>query len=157
RNTERTYQFSLILGAYRNTGITGPPCPSCGPAATSYDTNGHVASRTDWNGNRTNYTHSARGLETVRVEGLTSAGAATSVTRTITTEWHADYRLPLRIAEPLRRTTFTYGAPADTNPGNRGSVLTKTVQATTDTDGSAAFNATLTGTARTWTYTYNGN
>ncbi len=151
----RTYAFTGILGVPLNTDISGPLCPTCGPAARTYDARGYVASSTDWNGNRTNYTHDARGLETSRVEGLTSGGATTAVTRTITAEWHADYRLPLRIAEPLRRTTLTYGAPNDSNPGNRGNVLTRTIQATDDPIGGNAFTSKLIGAARTWTYTYN--
>lgn len=152
-----TYGFQTIQGMDRMVSVGGGACPSCGPAAQTYDTNGFVASRTDWNGNRTNYTNNTLGLQTLRVEGLTSAGATTSVTRTITTEWHASYRLPTRVAEPLRITTMSYGAPNDTNPGNRGSLLTKTVQATTDANGSLGFSAIPTGTARTWTYTYNTN
>lgn len=154
--TIRTFTQASVNGVPKNVSLN-LPCTDCAAAAYGYDPNGFIAHKIDFNGNRTNYTHSTRGLETQRVEGLTSAGATTAVTRTIATEWHADYRLPLRIAEPLRRTTFTYGAPTDPNPGNRGSVLTKTVQATTDANGSLGFGAALTGSARTWTYTYNGN
>lgn len=152
----RTYNFDLNLGAFRNTSITGAACPDCGPAAQTFDANNNVASRTDWNGNRTNYSYDlTRNLETSRTEGLTSAGATTPQTRTITTAWHSTYRLPVQIAEPLRITTFAYGEPTDSNPGNRGSLLSKTVQATTDTNGSQGLSATPTGTPRTWTYTYN--
>ena len=154
----RTYTYSSILGIASNTAISSPPCPSCGPNATGFDANGNVASRIDWNGNRTNYTYDlARNLETVRAEGLTSGGGTTPQTRTISTQWHADYQLPTAIAEPFRITTIVYGAPNDANPGNRGSVITRTIQATTDANGSAGFGATPTGTPRTWTYTYNGN
>ena len=156
-NQGRTYNFSVRKGLSLNTSITGPACPSCGPASRTYDATGFPASHTDWNGNRTNYSHDARGLETKRVEGLTSAGASMSVTRTITTEWHPTYRLPTRVAEPSRLTTFVYGAPSDSNPGNRGSVLSKTVQATTDTNGSLGLSGSATGLPRTWTYTYNTN
>jgi YD repeat-containing protein len=95
----RTYAFSTSLGVKRLTGITGPACPSCGPAASTYDSNGFLASSTDWNGTKTCYTHNARGLEEVRVEALPSSaqcpytGAFTGVIRRITTEWHASYRL----------------------------------------------------------------
>jgi YD repeat-containing protein len=156
-NQARTYNFSVQKGLSLNTAIAGPACPSCGPASRTYDANGFPASSVDWNGNRTNYTYDARGLEIKRVEALTSGGAATSVTRTITTEWHPTYRLPTRIAEPFRLTTFTYGAPSDSNPGNRGSLLTKTIQATTDANGSLGFSASVTGAPRTWIYTYNTN
>jgi YD repeat-containing protein len=152
----RTYSFATILGVRRLTGISGPACPTCGPASVSHTASGYRQWTVDWNSNRTNYTHNARGLETQRVEGLTSAGATTAVSRTITTEWHPTYRLPTRIAEPSRITALVYGEPTDP-PGTRGSLLTKTVQATTDTNGSQGFSASLVGTARTWTYTYNAN
>jgi YD repeat-containing protein len=154
--TARTYTHATVLGSAKNTGVD-KPCSTCEASAYGYDANGFFAHKIDFNANRTNYTYNTRGLETTRIEGLTSGGATTSATRTTTTEWHADYRLPTRIAEPNRRTTFTYGAANDPNPGNRGSVLTKTVQSTSDSNGSLGFGATLTATARTWTYTYNGN
>jgi YD repeat-containing protein len=154
----RRYNNQLLHGIAKTTSIAGSPCPSCGPASQAYDANGNPASRTDWNGNRTSYTYDlARNLETQRVEGLTSAGASTPQTRTISTQWHADYRLPTVVAEPLRITTNVYGSPTDTNPGNRGNLLSRTVQATSDANGSQGFSATPVGSARTWTYTYNAN
>lgn len=159
----RDYAFQTSIGVQRNTSISGPACPQCGSAFTTYDANGYIASRTDWNGNKACYTHDARGLETVRVEGLPSSatcpytGALTGVQRKVTTVWHATYRLPTQIAEPLRITTNVYGDPADPNPGNRGSLLSRTVQATTDVNGSAGLGATVTGSPRVWTYTYNAN
>jgi len=64
----RVMAFSAQLGASKNTGISGDVCPGCGPAARTFDTNGNPATRTDWNGNRTNYSFDSRGLETQRVE-----------------------------------------------------------------------------------------
>lgn len=158
QSEDRTYVYESTLGLAVNTGVQGAACPTCGPAARTYDANGNVASRTDWNGNRTNYTYDlTRNLETSRTEGLTSGGGTTPQTRTITTQWHAVYRLPTAIAEPFRITTLVYGASNDANPGNRGSVLSRTIQATTDANGSAGFGATLTGTPRAWAYTYNAN
>jgi len=154
----RTYAFSPVLGINRNTAVSGPDCPSCGPASQAVDANGNAAARVDWNGNRTNYSYDlARNLETQRVEGLTAAGGTTPQTRTITTEWHATYRLPTRTAEPLRITTYVYGEPTDPSPGNRGSLLAKTVQATNDATGAQGFSATSVGPLRTWTYSYNQN
>ncbi len=156
-NTSRTYSFQNTLGAFRNTAITGPACPSCGPASQTFDENGNVASRTDWNGNRTNYTHDlTRNLETSRTEGLTGAGAPTPQTRTITTAWHATFRLPTQIAEPLRITSNVYDADGAAC-GARGALCSRTVQATNDTNGAQGLSATPIGTPRTWTYTYNTN
>src|SRR5207237_9199741 len=138
-------------------GITGPACPTCGPAAQTLDANGNVASRTDWNGNRTNYTYDlARDLETQRVEGLTSSGATTPQTRTITTAWDANFRLPTQIAEPLRITTNTYDSDG-TQCGARGALCSRAIQATSDANGSLGFSAPPVGSPRTWTYTYNSN
>ena len=153
----RTYGLTTLLGVVKGTGITGAACPTCGPAAQSHDANGNVSSRTDWNGNRTNYAYDlARNLETSRTEGLTSAGATTPQTRTINTAWHPTFRLPTQIAEPLRITTNVYD-PDGTQCGARGALCSRTIQATTDANGSQGFSATPTGNPRTWTYTYNAN
>ena len=139
----------------RSTGITGAACPACRPAALTHNVNGNVASRTDWNGNRTDYTHDlARNLETSRTEGLTSAGATTPQTRTISTQWHATFHLPTVIAEPLRITTNVYDAEG-TQCGARAALCSRSIQATTDASGAQGFSATASGTPRTWTYTYN--
>jgi YD repeat-containing protein len=162
----RTYFYQLVLGVNRLSSISGDPCPSCGPASQSYDANGNVASTTDWNGNRTNYTYDlARNLETSRTEGLTSGGAPTPQTRTITTEWHPTLRLAKRVAEPLRITTSLYNGDAGASCGFAadgitlvpGALCSKSIQATTDTNGAAGLGATASGAARTWTYTYNEN
>jgi RHS repeat-associated protein len=153
-NTARTLSFQVVTGVTRTTAIT-QPCSSCGgvpDAVISYDANGNVASRTDFNGNRTNHTYDlARNLETQRIEGLTSAGGTTAVTRTISTQWHATFRLPIQIAEPKRIATFAYDS--------QGNLTTKTIQATTDANGSQGFSAPPTGSPRTWTYTntYSGS
>jgi YD repeat-containing protein len=153
----REYAFETLFDVAKTTGISGAVCPECGPASQGFDTNGNVASRVDWNGNRTNYTYDlARNLETSRTEGLTSTGGTTPQTRTITTQWHATFRLPTGIAEPLRITTFVYD-PDGTVCGARGALCSKTVQATTDTNGSAGFSATPAGNPRTWIFTYNAN
>jgi YD repeat-containing protein len=145
RSNNRSYGFSTLIGVVKNTGITGQPCDGC-TAAYTYDANGNVASRTDFNGNQTTYVYDlTRNLETSRTEGLTSAGAKTAATRTINTSWNASYRLPASITEQdtsgasavtLRTTSFGY----DTS----GNLLTKTL-----TDGQTPANT------RTTTYTYN--
>lgn len=157
RGETRTFAFQNILGAIKSTAITGSPSPACGAPAQGYDANGNVISRTDWNGNRTDYTYDlARNLETSRTEGLTAGGAGTPETRTITTAWHTTFRLPTQIAEPLRATTFTYD-PDGTHCGARGALCTKSIQATSDANGSQGFGATPVGSPRVWTYTYNAN
>lgn len=141
----RTYHFQQILNVVRPTGTTqqGPDGAGTVSSAVTYDANGNVASRTDFNGVKTTYVYDlARNLETQRVEATGTAQA-----RTISTEWHPTYRLPARIAEPQRITTFTYD--------NTGNLLSKSEQATTDASGAQGLAATVTGTPRTWRYTYN--
>lgn len=155
--TTRSYNYQQVLGITKNTGIT-QPCVECGSVASrSYDANGNVSSATDWNNNKTCYGYNlTRNLETARVKGLTaSADCAASLTAAmltapahkITTQWHPTYRLPASIAEPKRVTMNTYDA--------QGNLLKKTVQATSDADGTQGLAATVQGTARIWSYTYN--
>jgi YD repeat-containing protein len=145
--TGSAYQYAMTHANGRTvlSSVSQPAGAGCGPASANlhYDANGNIDSRTDFNGNVTQYTYDAtRNLEISRTEAFSTAQA-----RTISTQWHPTYRIPTAIAEPLRRITFTHDA--------KGNVLTRTEQATTDANGSQSFNATLTGTARTWTYTYN--
>jgi RHS repeat-associated protein len=127
----------------------GSGCISYGEYFT-YDTNGNLSEHRTAINTYHQYTYDLnRNLETKRVEGLNSSKQPTPATRTTSTEWHPTLRLPTQIAEPLKITTITYDAA--------GRVLTRTVQATTDADGSQGFNATLTGAPRTWTNTYDGN
>lgn len=128
-----TYDFeprqTLLMFKSKSHAATA----SCAANSQSkaYDDNGNATSVMDFNGNLTTYVYDlARNLETSRTEAY-----GTSKARTITTTWHANYRLPLTITEPGRVTTYTY----DSN-GNR---LTKTV---TDSASSQT---------QVWTWTYN--
>ncbi len=146
--TQRVYAFQTILGVVKNTGVSQPGGSGCGPAseAVTYDANGNVSSRSDFNGKRTTYSYDlARNLETRRTEGLSSSGAALPETRTITTSWHATWRLPVQVNEyagasatgnPLRRTSTAYD--------DRGNITSRSI-----TDVAA-------GVTRSWatSYTY---
>ncbi len=123
-----TYTPTSTYNLQVPSSLSGTPYPPAGGASFTYDTNGFIASRTDFNGNVTTYTHDSRGNETQRIEAY-----GTALARTITTTWHATFNLPLTITEPARTTTFTYDAD--------GNMLTKSV-----TDGTHT---------STWTYTYN--
>lgn len=143
--TMRTYTFQTILGSSKNTGITQPGPGGVGTVSSSisYDSNGNVARATDFNGKVTTYVYDlARNLETSRVEAL-----GTQQARTIWKEWHPVFRLPSKIAEPLRLTTFTY----DTS----GNVLTRTEQATSDMNGVLGTKAPVVGAPRIVRYSYN--
>ncbi len=112
------------------TGIARLATPSTSAAGRkfTYDSNGYIASETDWNGNLSSFTHDARGNEISRTEA-----EGTAQERTITTAWHPKFHLPKQINEPNRTTVFTHDA--------RGNVLTKQVNA-----GAAS---------RVYAYTYN--
>lgn len=101
-----TYSFENLFGVLRTSDIDGGQCSygcsSQGDAQT-YDANGFLASRTDFEGNITNFINNTRGLQESRTEAVGSAEE-----RTITTEWHPDFRLPTKITEPGKETLFTY-------------------------------------------------
>src|SRR5712671_1892938 len=137
----RTFGFARVGDRGLTTSISGSQCPTCSEGkSTTFNDAGWVISRTDYNDNVTQYTNDdARGLEISRTEAFGTARA-----RTITTTWHASFRLPMLISiyaggtatgTPLQTTAFTYDSS--------GNLLTATI---TDT---------ATSTSRTWTNTYN--
>ncbi|NOT12104.1 MAG: hypothetical protein HOP23_09785, partial [Methylococcaceae bacterium] len=135
----RTTHFATILGVVKPTGTDQPGGSGCAAASNNitYDANGNIASRTDFNGHRTNVVFDlVRNLETSRTEGLTAAGANTPQTRTILTEWHPSFRLPTKITEPSLETTYSYDS--------HGQITQKTLK------------DTVTLKTRSWTigYTY---
>jgi YD repeat-containing protein len=142
---KKTYTFTKILGVIKSSGVSQPAPSGTGSVSTSlgYDINGNINSITKFDGSRTAYVYDLnRNLEISRIEA-----ADTALARTITTEWHPTLRLPTRIAEPKLLTVKTYDV--------MGNVLTKTLRATSDVNGSQGFNATLQGAPRVWIYTYN--
>jgi YD repeat-containing protein len=126
----RTYTSQVVNGMVKAGAITETCGANCTRTRTmSYDTDGNVSSVSDFNGNVTNYVYDlTRDLETSRTEAYGTAQA-----RTITTQWHPTFRLPLGVTEPGRTTMYTYDA--------NGNQLTKTI--------------TAGGISRTWTYSYN--
>jgi YD repeat-containing protein len=114
-----TSKLVSVNGIYHSAGETKPcSAPGCTGTVSSsvgYDANGNVAFRTDFRGNRTNYSYDiARALETSRTEGLSSSGGTTIATRTSTIAWPPTLRLPATITEPVaggtKTTTNTYDA-----------------------------------------------
>ncbi len=103
---QTTYHLTTLHGVRKVTQVEGHPTASCAGAnqAYQYDANGNVISKTDWNGVVTTYTYDPdRNLELSRAEA-----AGTPEARTITTEWHPYYRLPLRVAEPNKVIEYSY-------------------------------------------------
>ena len=170
--TSRVYGFTSLHNVFRPTAYSQPAGAGCGPSssAITYDAQANVASRTDFNNHKVCYAYDlSRNLETKRVEGVFSVcqlhdslNSPPAGARLISAQWHPDWRLETKIAEPKKLTTITYnGQGATCAPstvlvdGKPPAVIcTRTEQATTDETGAAGFAATVTGTARTWRYTY---
>lgn len=112
-------------------------------ASSTYDANGNLRSYTDFNGNITHTTYDTqRNLALTRTEAV-----GTLQPRIVTTLWHPDWRLPTKVAEPLRLTEYTYDA--------NGNVWMKTEHMTTDANGSQGISMKVTGFPRDWSYAYN--
>ena len=162
-----------VNGRVRTVSKSQPAGSGCAAStsAMSYDANGNIASRDDFNGNRVCYVSDlSRNLESVRVEGLSNTATCSTYTaanatlpagsRKVSTVWHPDWRLETKVAEPGRLTTKVYNGQPDPFNGNSIAscapagallpdgkpiaVLCKQVeQATTDTDGHFGLSATL--------------
>jgi hypothetical protein len=115
---QSTYHFTQFNGEYKMTQVEGHPSTNCAGANKNYtyDTNGFMESKTDWKGNITTYIHNDRGQELSRVEA-----SGTPHAHTITTEWHAEFNLPIKIIESARETIMAYDA--------NGRLLSRQVQA----------------------------
>lgn len=149
--TERQYQYTVKLGNRIPAGAD-KACAAPGDgnqkfAHIEFDENGSMLHRIDHQGNRTDFLYNVRNLEEKRIEGLTSTGASTAATRTISTQWHPDFQLPSLVAEPKRIVQYQH----DTH----GNVQTITEWATSDANGAQGFSATKTSPARVTTFTYN--
>ncbi|MDQ1812799.1 hypothetical protein RBA41_05725 [Massilia sp. CCM 9210] len=154
--TVRTFSKQYVQGIAKPTKIDAP-CVECGTIAErAYDTVGNVTMTKDFNSNYSCFAYeTSRSLQTKRVEGASTDACAPFLTaqtlalplRKTTTAWHAKFSLPETIAEPKRITKYKYDAS--------GNLLIKTEQATTDLTGAQGVSAPVTGSVRTWTYTYN--
>jgi len=102
---DTTYHFTNLHGVKKVTQVEGHATESCSGANQNYtyDANGYIESKTDWQGNVTTYVHNERGLETSRTEA-----SGTDEARTITTQWHDEFRLPIKITSPGQVTDFVY-------------------------------------------------
>ncbi|MDC8785896.1 RHS repeat domain-containing protein [Roseateles koreensis] len=169
--TIRTERFIELNNSLVSTGQVQPGGSGCAESASNigYDTNGNIVNYSDFSGriNAINYDLS-RNLESLRVE---AAGSAQE--RRVFTQWHPDWRLSTKVAEPLRVTTSVYNGQPDPFSAGTAScapsnallpdgkpiaVLCKRVeQATTDANGGQGFAAMLQSgvPARIWQYSYN--
>ncbi|HEX7865433.1 MAG TPA: DUF6531 domain-containing protein, partial [Variovorax sp.] len=132
--TSRSYNYGTTMGKLAVTGGSLPSGEGKSDAASRVqDANGLITSETDFNSVVTTTTwDAARRLPTTVV-----SASGTPDARTVTTQWHATFSLPVLVTEPGRATAYTYDTA--------GNVLTRTV---TDT---------ATNKAQLWQWTYNSS
>lgn len=131
--TYRFFNYSAVQGklVVTNGGQRPSGIGEADAAARTQDDNGLVTSETGFNGAITARTWDvARRLPTTVVYA-----SGTPDARTVTTQWHATFSLPLLVTELGRTTAYTYDAV--------GNVLTRTITDTT------------TNKAQLWQWTYN--
>jgi RHS repeat-associated protein len=135
-----TYTFSLTNGMYKVTQISRASTSTTAAATRTftYDSNGYLATATDWNGNQTNYTNNSNGQPTSITEAYGS-GVARTTTIAYDTTW---VHLPATITTTGVTSTFIY----DSN----GNLLTHTD--TDTTSGSTPYSTN--GQTRVTTYTW---
>jgi len=167
-----THSLSKQLGALRRSSTAQPPgagSSACSDART-FDGTGNISSRTDFGGNKSCFAYdNTRNLQIRRVEGVPDSAVCSSAmssppagARVTHTQWHPDWPLVVRTAEPKKIATFVYNGHGATCAPNTvliegrppAVICSYTEQATTDETGAAGFSASPVGSPRTWTYTY---
>lgn len=137
---QETYTLISLQGSNNPVQISRA---ADGPVAAAtrsftYDSNGYVASATDWNGNLTTYVNDVHGDPTTTIEAKGSP-----VARTTTNAYDATcVHLPDTVTTTDLTTSFTYDSSCD--------VLTRTNKDTT----SQTVPYSTNGQTRTWTYTW---
>lgn len=135
-----TYKFTNLQGVPKVTEIDRAANGTVAFASRgfTYDSNGYLATATDWNGNLTAYTNNGHGDPT---QIIYASGADVTHTTDITydTTWA---RLAHVITEP--------GLTATLNYDSAGNLATRVLADTTSTSVPYSTN----GQSRTWTYTY---
>ena len=130
-----TYSFSMLQNVPKVTQISRAATSTTQAALRqfSYDSNGYLASQTDWNGNLTRYINDAHGQPTQITEPL----------RTTTITYDQTFvHLPHQIVTDGLTSTFAYDGS--------GNLLTRTDTDTTTQNIPYSTN----GTTEVWTYTW---
>ena len=154
----------------------------------AYDANGNIASRDDFNGKRSCYLNDmTRNRRVAEVTGLNQGQDCAAVTPAnaalpagalkTSTQWHPDWSLPIKVAEPGQITISVYNGQPDPLNGNAiascapaeatlldgrptAALCKQVTRATTDADGHLGFGAALQAgtidTVRTWAYDADG-
>lgn len=137
-----TYSFTTLQGAPKVTSISRAATSSTAAATESfgYDSNGYLNTKTDWNGNTTNYTNDSHGQPTQIVEAYGS-GVQRTTNITYDSTW---VHLPSTITTPGLTRSFTYDSS--------GNPLTMTDTDTTTNSVPYSTN----GQTREWQWTWNG-
>jgi len=154
------------------TTMSQPAGSGCAAATSSmsYDANGNVASKDDFSQKRSCYDYNSKNQPITTVDGLPNTVDCASVlpanaslpagSRKLSTQWHPDWSLPTKTAQPLSLTTSIYNGQPDpfnsnalascapvtaTMPDGKPIVVLcrQVEQATTDADGSQGLAATL--------------
>jgi len=134
-----TYAFTTLQGVSKVAQIArAATATTAGTTRTfTYDSNGYVASQTDWNGVLTSYVNDVHGQPTTINEAVgTPQARATTIT------YFSNFHVPSQIVTPGLTTNFTYDSS--------GELLTKALTDTTTT--SVPFSTN--GQTRNWTYTW---
>ncbi|MFN3713009.1 MAG: RHS repeat-associated core domain-containing protein [Alcanivoracaceae bacterium] len=151
---ERLYQYIRRVGVSRVTSISAP-CQQCGSQGQQhqYDTQGRLTRRIDFRGTDTRFRYEdphRPDLETWRSEAV-----GRPEQRTLSTEWHPQWRSPVRRAEPLRLTRWHYqGDPGVQCGGYPGALCRMEQWATRDANGVQGFAATPDGEPRITRWQY---
>ncbi|WP_284407426.1 DUF6531 domain-containing protein, partial [Acidovorax sp. SUPP3434] len=131
--TARTFNYSLNLGKLVVSGASKPdPLGKPDAAQRVQNAQGLIDSETDFLGSVTTYQWDAGR----RVPLSTTQASGTAQARTTSTEWHSQWRLPVKVTEAGRETAYTYDG--------QGNALTQTIKDTSVTP----------AVSRTWAWTY---
>jgi RHS repeat-associated protein len=157
--TTRSYSYGTTFGKLAVVGGTLPSGEGEADAASRVqDANGLITSETDFKGVKTNTAWDVpRRLPT----SVTHA-VGTPEERTVTTQWHATFALPVLVTEPGRTTAWTYDASG--NPLSRTVTHTGTSPNKTQTtswtytpQGLVATETVPNGAVTSYTYDASGN
>lgn len=133
------YKFSTLQGVPKV--VEADRIAAAGIAAATsvytYDNNGFMASRTDWNGNETTFVNDSRGQPLSINEAV-----GTPQARTTNITYHSTFRLPVKVVTPGLTINLTYDSA--------GELLTQTLTDTTTT----TIPYSTGGQTRTWTFTW---
>jgi RHS repeat-associated protein len=136
---QTVYKFTVLQGIPKVTeeDRLATSTTAAATRAFTYDANGYLASRSDWNGNLTTFVNDVHGQPLSITEAPGTAQA-----RTTTMAYLSNYHLPSQIVTPGLTTAFVYDSI--------GNLLPKTLTDTTTETKPYSTN----GTKRTWTYSW---